>query len=180
MSHATLAAPITRPEPGEHVAYYGKYLNLVPGNDAGAALATQIAETLALLRPLDEERAMFRYAPGKWSVKEVVGHVMDAERVFTYRALRFARRDQTPLPGFDENLWVPAGAFDRRPLVELLDEFAAVRAATIHLFRSFDAETQRWTGHANDAVFSVRALAWIAAGHELHHRGLLRERYRAG
>ena len=169
--------PIPRPQPGEFIPYYGRYIDQVAGEDAGAALASQIVETLAALRPLDEPRALHRYAPGKWSVKEVLGHVMDGERVFAYRALRFARKDETPLPGFDETEWAPAGNFDRRPLAELLDEFAAVRAATLQMFRGFEPEALTRMGKANDSPVSVRALAWIIAGHELHHRGLLLERY---
>ena len=120
---------------------------------------------------------MFRYQPGKWSVKEVLGHITDGERVFSYRALRFARADQTPIPGFDETKWVPAGHFDRRSLQDLVAEYEAVRAATLALFASFDDEALLRRGKANDAEVSVRALAHIIAGHELHHVGLLRERY---
>jgi hypothetical protein len=169
--------PIPRPQTGEHIPYFGRYIEKVTGDDARVALARQIDDTLALLRPLDETRALHRYEPGKWSVKEVVGHVMDGERVFAYRALRFARKDETPLPGFDENTWVPAGNFDRRPLADLLDEFAAVRAATLRLFGGFEESALTRMGRANDAPVSVRALAWIIAGHEVHHRGLLIERY---
>ena len=174
------AYPVSRPEAGEHVAYYSRYIDLVPGADAGAALASQIGETLALLRTVDEKRALHRYAPGKWSIKEVVGHLMDGERVFGYRALRFARKDPTPLPGFDEELWTPAGNFDRLPLAELIQDFAALRVSTVRMFRSFEPEALTRTGQANGDLVSVRALAWITAGHELHHRSILRDRYLAG
>lgn len=177
---AAPAHPIAKPGAGEHVPYYSKYIDLVPGGDAGAALASQIGETLALLRPLDEKRALHRYATGKWSVKEVLGHLMDGERVFSYRALRFARKDETPLPGFDEKLWAPAGNFDRLPFSDLLDDFAALRASTVRMFRSFEPDALTRMGKANGDPISVRALAWIAAGHELHHRNVLRERYLAG
>jgi len=120
---------------------------------------------------------MHRYAPGKWSVKEVVGHVTDAERVFGYRALRIARADTTPMPGFDENAWVPAANFDRRSMPELVAGYQAVRAATVALFSSFDEEALTRRGTANDQEVSVRALAHIMAGHELHHMTILRERY---
>lgn len=181
MNPTASAAPvIARPESGEHVPYYSRYIALVPGDDAGPALATQIAETLGMLKDVDEPRALHRYQPGKWSVKEVLGHVMDAERVFAYRALRFARRDATALPGFDENTWVPAANFDRLPLADLLVEFAAVRAATVRLFRNLEPEALTRRGTANGDPVSVRALAWIIAGHERHHRGVLRERYGVG
>jgi hypothetical protein len=173
-----MAAPrIVRPEADEHIAYYGRYITMVPGDDAWPALEFQLDETLRLLRPLDEKASLHRYEPGKWSVKEVLGHVTDVERVFGYRALRFARADATPLPGFDENAWVPVGAFDQRPLTELVDELRATRAATLAMLRGFDADAFGRAGSANDARITVRALAWIIAGHERHHRQLLRERY---
>ena len=120
---------------------------------------------------------MHRYAPGKWSVKEVVGHMIDGERVFSYRALRVARADTTPLPGFDENAWVPAAHFDRRPMPDLVADYQTVRAATVALFSSFEEEALVRMGTANDQPISVRALAHMIAGHELHHVAILRERY---
>ena len=173
-----MSAPrIPRPGAGEHDPYYSKYIELVPGDDAFPPLERQLDASLALLAPLDEARALHRYAPGKWSVKEVVGHLADCERVFAYRALRFARADATPLPGFDENAYVPAGRFDRLPLAELLDDWRAVRAASIRLFRGLDDEALTRRGLANDSPITPRAVAWIMCGHELHHRALLRERY---
>ena len=167
---------IPKPEPDEHLEYYGKYIALV-GDDAMAALRTQAAGTPRLLAGVGEPQAMFRYAPGKWSVKEVIGHILDGERVFGHRALRFARADITPLPGFDENAWVPAANFDRRPLSDIVDEYVTVRAATLALFGSFDDEVLVRRGIANGHEISVRALAHAIAGHELHHVGLLKERY---
>ena len=167
---------IPKPEPDEYLAYYGKYIALV-GADALSALRAQSAGTPRLLSGVTESQAMFRYAPGKWCVKEVLGHVIDGERVFGYRALRFAREDRTPLAGFDENEWVPAAKFDRRPLQELVAEYVSVRAATVAMFSSFDTQALARRGAANGAEVSVRALAHIIAGHELHHVGLLRERY---
>ncbi len=167
---------IPKPEPDEHLPYYGKYIALV-GDDAMAALRSQAATTPRLLSGVNESRALFRYAPGKWSVKEVLGHVIDGERVFGHRALRFAREDATPLPGFDENTWVPAARFDRRPLPDLVADYEAVRTATLALFSSFDEAALTRRGIANGAEVSVRALAHIIAGHELHHVSLLRERY---
>ena len=167
---------IPKPQPDEYLAYYGKYIALV-GEDAMSALRSQAASTPRLLKGVTESQAMFRYAPGKWSVKEVLGHILDGERVFGHRALRFARADQTPLPGFDENAWVPAAGFDRHTLAELATQYDAVRAATVALFGSFDEAALVRRGQANNAEVSVRALAHIIAGHELHHVGLLRERY---
>lgn len=168
---------IARPAADEYLEYYGRYIALVPGDDALPVLARAQAETHRLLAGLDEARALHRYAPGKWSVKEVLGHLADGERVFGYRALRFARADQTPLPGFDENTYVPAGKFGRRTLADMAAEFAAVRAATLALARSLDDEALLRRGTASDCPFSVRALVAIIAGHELHHVALLRERY---
>jgi hypothetical protein len=167
---------ITKPQPEEHADYYAKYIKLV-GDDALAALRAQSASTPRLLSGLSEAQAMHRYAPGKWSVKEVVGHLLDAERVFGYRALRIARADMTPMPGFDENAWVPTGHFDRRPMPELVSDYQTVRAATVALFSSLDDEALTRVGTANNLPFSVRALALIIAGHEVHHVGILRERY---
>lgn len=167
---------ITKPEPDEHVPYYGRYIALV-GDDALAALRAGCVATPRFLSGVTEEKAMFRYQPGKWSVKEVVGHVIDGERVFAYRALRFARADETPLPGFEENDWVPAGRFDRRSLLDLVAEYSAVRSATLAFFGTLDGEALLRRGKANDAEVSVRALAHIIAGHELHHMGVLRDRY---
>jgi len=167
---------IPKPQPEEHAEYYAKYIKLV-GDDALGALRAQSASTPRLLSGLSDAQAMHRYAPGKWSVKEVVGHLLDGERVFGYRALRIARADATPLPGFDENAWVPAAHFDRRPMPDLVADYQTVRAATVALFSSFDEEALTRVGTANDNPFSVRALAHIIAGHELHHVGLLRDRY---
>jgi len=168
---------IPKPGAGEHDPYYSKYIQLV-GDDALAALRAGSASTPRLLSGVSEPQALHRYAPGKWSVKEVLGHVTDSERVFAYRALRIARGDGTPLPGFDENVWVPEGRFDRRALPELVAEYSAVRAATLALLRSLDSEWLVRRGTANGQEVSVRALAHIMAGHELHHVKLLRERYR--
>jgi DinB superfamily len=172
-----MSTRIARPDSSEYLAYYGKYIERVPGDDALAPLAAQIEDTLRLVRGLDEERARHRYADGKWSVKEVIGHLCDGERVFAYRALRFGRADTTELPGFDENLYVPAGGFDRHPIAALASEFESIRRSTLALFRGFDEAALVRQGRANGHPVSVRALAWIIAGHERHHAGLLRERY---
>lgn len=174
------AARVARPEPSEYFEYYGKYIARVTADDACDALAAQRIETAALLAGLSEAQAMHRYAPGKWSVKEAMIHVADVERVFAYRALRFARMDTTPLPGFDENEWAPWTGADARPLPAIAAEVAAVRDASIALFRSMTPEATRRGGDANHHFMTVRALAWVIAGHELHHRAVLRERYGIG
>ena len=166
-----------RPAPGDLPEYYSRYVAHVPDGDIGGTLATQLDDTAALLSGLSEEDALRRYAEGKWSVKEVVGHVADTERVFSYRLLRFSRGDATPLPGFDENEYTPAGRFDERDLAEILAELRAVRAATVALIRGLPAESLERRGTASGGSFTVAAIPWIIAGHELHHRHLLRERY---
>lgn len=168
---------IPRPLPGEHSESAGAYVASVPGADAWPALASQGAEVERTLGALSEARALHRYAPGKWSVKEVVGHLCDAERIYAYRALRFARADETPLPGFEEDDYVPAGRFDARPLGELLEDWRTVRASTLALYRGLDDQALLRRGVANGKLVSVRAIAWLAVGHTHHHLGVLRERY---
>jgi uncharacterized damage-inducible protein DinB len=168
-----------RPAQDEYAPYYGGYVALVPAGDIVAILATQLDDTLALLRELSDDQALHRYEPGKWSIKEVIGHVIDAERIFGCRALRFARGDTAPLPGFAENAYVPAGAFDGRPLASLLAELAAVRRATVALLAGLPADAWARGGTASNSRVSVRGLAWIIAGHELHHRDILAARYLA-
>lgn len=169
-----------RPDDAEFAAYYAGYVRLVPDGDIVAMLATQLEDTLTLLNPLTEKQAGFRYGPDKWSIREVLGHVADAERVFAYRAMRIARGDATPLPGFDENAYVPAGRFEERPLASLTAELAAVRRATVALLAGLPDESWGRAGTASDTRVTVRGLAWITAGHELHHRRLLAERYLPG
>lgn len=172
--------PITRPDPSEYADHYARYVSRVPAGDVLDHLARQIQETRAALRDLPPERAALRYASGKWSVAEVVGHIADVERVFAYRALRIGRGDETPLPGFDENVYTPAGGFDRRPIANLVDELGAVRAATIALYRGLPTGAAVRAGTASGHRVTVRALAFLIAGHELHHRAMLRERYGVG
>lgn len=168
---------IGKPDETEYIPYYGRYVSLVPGGDIIAVLGDQIDDTLATLRAVPEARAGFRYDAGKWSMKELVGHVIDSERIFSYRALRFARNDATPLPGYEQDDYIRAGSFDNHTLGELADELASVRRASLFLFRHLDAEAWTRRGLANDSEVSVRALAYIIAGHELHHREILRTRY---
>ncbi|MEO5987767.1 MAG: DinB family protein [Candidatus Eisenbacteria bacterium] len=169
-------AIVSKPSADEHAPYYSTYISL-SGPDALVGLETQAASTRQLLAAAGEEQALHRYAAGKWSVKEVVGHMCDAERIFAYRALRFARADTTELPGFDENLYVPAGRFDTRLLSDLAAEFAAVRSATVALYRSMDEAALVRRGSANGQPMSVRALGHVLVGHEAHHVAILLERY---
>jgi uncharacterized damage-inducible protein DinB len=165
------------PNTNEYAPYYEKYLSLVPPGDVLATLENQIKSSLSTLRGLSEEQADSRYAPDKWSIKEVVGHIIDSERIFSYRAFRFARNDQTALPGFEQDDYVRAGNFGNRRLSDLVDEFELVRGSTLHLLRSLDDEAWLRRGIANDNEVSVRALAYILAGHEIHHMRIIRERY---
>ncbi len=169
-------API-RPDASEYAPYYEKYISLVPDEDLVETLERQGAETVALLRGLSEEQGAHRYGPGKWSVRQLVGHVCDGERIFSYRALAFARGDFQALPGMEQDEWMAGSDFDARTLSSLTDEFEAVRAATLHLFRHLSPEAWARRGTASDNEVSVRALAYIIAGHEAHHVGVLRERY---
>jgi hypothetical protein len=167
---------VLKPEAAEYAPSYGNYVALVSEGDILDRLEKQLDEGLALLRGTPEDQAMTRHPPYTWSVKEVVGHVTDAERIFGHRALRFARGDTTPLPGFDENIYVGAAGFDRRPFASLLAEFEAVRRSHVCLFRHLDEAAWLRTGLANGSPVSVRALAYIIAGHAQHHLAILRKR----
>jgi hypothetical protein len=166
-----------RPFPAEYAAYYAAYVQLVPEGDIVEIMARQVDQTMALLQPVAERRAGYRYAPEKWSLKEVVGHLSDTERVFAARALHFARRDPAPLPGFDQDDYVAAGRFDDRSLASLLTEFRAVRDASVTLFRGLDPSSEQYRGLANEVEFTVRSIPYVLAGHELHHVQVIRERY---
>jgi len=168
---------MTRPDSTEHAPYFAKYVSLVPDGEIVATLGKQIEDTLGLLGGLSEAQGDLRYAPGKWNVKEVIGHLIDAERIFAYRALRFARNDQTPLAGFDENSYAANSSFGSRRLADLAGEFKCVRESNIYLFKHLDDEAWSRRGVSNQNEISVCALAWITAGHELHHVGILRSRY---
>ena len=168
-----------RPEASEYAPYYGRYIAQAPEGDLLAVLERQGADTQRLLADLPDSRGSFAYAPGKWTLKEVLGHIADAERVFAYRALRFARGDVTPLPGFDEQTWTPNSGAGSRTVADLAEELRAVRAASLALLRHLPAEAPQRRGIASGWEISVRALAWIIAGHERHHLTILRERYLA-
>lgn len=166
-----------RPAADEYAPYYGGYINQVPDGDIIEILSRQLDETRALLASIAEERGDFRYAADKWSIKELLGHLIDAERVFAYRALRFGRGDQTELAGFDQDPYVLNFNVAKRSLAELADEFAVVRQATLYLVKNFDEAAWSQRGVASQNEVSVRALVFIMAGHVNHHLRILRERY---
>lgn len=170
-------AAATKPAPAEHAPEFSKYVTLVAEGDIIDTLERQIDDSLSLLRSIPSDKANFRYGPDKWSVKELLGHLIDSERIFSYRALSFARNDQTPLPGYEQNDYVREADFDSRDLADMVEEYATVRRATIHLFRPLNETEWLRHGKANENDISVRALAYIIAGHELHHIGVLRSRY---
>lgn len=166
-----------RPRADEYGPYYRAYVERVPDGDVLETLARQGEETSRLLAAVPREREGFRYREGKWSVRELVGHLVDCERIFCVRALAFARGDRTELPGFDENEYVAQADFDRRPLASLAEELRSVRGATLAFFRSVTPQTEARRGVANGVSFTVRSVPYVLAGHELHHVGVLRERY---
>ena len=168
---------IGRPAADEHHEYYARYISRVPDGDLLDLLRQQLMETVTALRRVPESRGDFAYGPDKWSIKKVIGHISDVERVMYYRALTFARNDKTDLPGFDENQWAEDFRTDDRTLADLIDEFESVRSATIQFAKHLSGEEQERRGRANGQPVSVRALLYIIAGHERHHLGLLRERY---
>jgi hypothetical protein len=169
--------PTERPKPGEYAPDYDRYISLIPVNDVVTTLATQLPKTVALLSSRSEADGEFRYGPGKWSVKEAIGHVIDTERIMSYRALRIARNDHTPIEGFEQDDYVRDGPFADLRLADLVEEFKSVRAATLAFFRGLRPTDWTRRGIANKSEISVRALAYIIAGHELHHRHILEERY---
>jgi DinB superfamily len=175
---STLTIP--RPKSDESAPFYHDYIAEVPGENLGTQLVEQLQEVERLFDQVTDTAALARYAPGKWSIKEVLGHLSDTERIFSYRLLRIARNDSTPLAGFDENAYVPAGGFDQRPLPMLLAEFRAVRLSPVALMEGLSAECWSRRGQANGKPISARALAYIIVGHVKHHFTVLRARYGLG
>jgi hypothetical protein len=173
MSHLT-----TRPAAGEYAPYYDLYIQNIPaGHDPLQQLREQLLLLKELLADFTEEQGLLRYAPGKWSIKEMLVHVIDTERIFAYRALRIARGDQQPLPGFEQDDYVPASGADARTMASILHEYDTVRAATLSLFESFGPEAYERKGTASNSPTSVRALAYMLPGHEAHHLHILQDRY---
>jgi len=169
-----------RPTPAEYAPFYETYVSLVSEDDILPALERQPADVRALASTVTADGESYRYAPGKWSVREVVGHMGDAERVFGYRAFCISRGEQAPLPSFDEKAYTANATFDRCCVAELVDEWAALRQSNLIVLRRLPPEAWHITGTASGASVSVRALAYILAGHVRHHAGVLRSRYGLG
>lgn len=167
----------SRPQPDEYAGFFSRYIDGVPDGDIVTMLESQGNATQKLLASIGEEKAGYRYEPGKWSIKQVVGHMTDAEQIFTYRLLAIARGEKQSLPGFEEDEYVAAANFDARSLADLAEGLRVTRNATVTLMRSLDEEAWTRRGVANDNPLSARAIAWVTAGHERHHLNVLRERY---
>jgi hypothetical protein len=166
-----------RPSPEEYFEFYHRYVSLAPDGDIIDILRDQLAVTQNLFSAIPEEKGDFAYAPGKWAIKEVFGHIIDVEWVFIYRAVRFARGDQTPLPGIDQDDMMTGANFVERSMKNLVDEFRYLRLAGINFFDSLSEEILDRSGQASDCTFTVRSIPYIIAGHELHHVRVLHERY---
>jgi hypothetical protein len=179
-SATLVAARTTRPKPGEHAPYHVTYFAHVPEGDIVAVLSAQLDDALALARSIPSGLHTHRYAPGKWSVTELFGHVVDLERVFGMRAMCFARKDPGPLPSVDEDPYVAAACFDERGLASLVEEFEHLRRANLALYSSFDEAALERRGTASGHVMSVRGMMFLTAGHAAHHFNVLRERYLSG
>ncbi len=169
-----------RPDSSEYPESSEAYVRLVPESTILPVMTEQLERTLYLLGGIDEARAGHRYAPDKWSIRELVGHLIDTERILAYRALRFARGDRTPLAGYDENDYVRASGFDRRALSELAEELRLLRQSSRMLFGSLPPETHLQKGVADGKEFTLRSLPFILVGHERHHVAVLEERYLRG
>jgi hypothetical protein len=170
-------SPTTAPDRSEAADYYFTYIDKVPAGNVCEILEAQLSDTVALLRSIPEEQSLGRYAPGKWSIREVVSHVNDTERLFVFRAMWFARGLEGALPSFDQEIAIRSAGADARSLASHLDEFRAVRAATLTLFQNLPSDAWMRRGMASGYSFTVRALAYITAGHVAHHAQILRERY---
>lgn len=166
-----------KPELTSIPAFYRKYVESVEGEDLIPVLINSGNVTIDLIKSISEASGDYRYADGKWSIKQVLTHMIDAERIFAYRALRFARNDKTELAGFEENDYAMESNADARKLYKILEEYNNVRASTIDLFSSFTEEMLQRTGIANGNEMSVNSIGFVIAGHETHHRRILNERY---
>lgn len=173
-----MAAPLfAQPTSDEYAAHYGNYVRLIPEGDVLEILKTQLGETLTLLRPLDDAQAAYSYAAGKWSIKELLGHIIDTERIFAYRGLCIARGDGTPLPGFEQDDYVLGAEFNARSLENLVGEYGHLRRSNIYLFSTWSEAVQSRRGTASGNSITARAVPFILAGHERHHLNILRDRY---
>ncbi|EPD50340.1 hypothetical protein HMPREF1210_02911 [Paenisporosarcina sp. HGH0030] len=168
---------LKKPLRDEYPAYYENYIGLVPDGELTDNLNTQIQDMITLFSSVDETQANYRYAENKWTLKEVIGHITDTERIMSYRLLRIARGDQTPLSGYDDEQYVREASFHSRSLSNLLEELVAVRYSTVSLIKGLHENTWPRKGIANNGEITVRALAYIIAGHELHHVKIIKESY---
>ena len=168
---------MNRPEKNEYDPYYENYISLVGDGNIVDTLARQAAEVEQLFSAVPDEKGAYAYAEGKWSIKELLGHVIDGERMFMYRVLRISRADETPIEGFEQDGYIENGRFNSRPFAEMLDEFAALRRANVIAYRNFSDEDWSRTGTANEKQITPRALVYIMAGHVTHHLNILKERY---
>lgn len=168
-----------RPEKNEYGEWYAGYVSLVSEEDIVAALSSQIGEFEQLAESINEEKGAFAYADGKWSIKELLGHLNDGERIFAYRALRIARGDQTPLSGFEQDDYIATGLFNSRTIADLIDEFVLLRRSNLKIFNNLEDSAWMRTGTASENTISVRAIAYIMCGHVRHHVNILRARYLA-
>lgn len=173
----TIAGMLGRPEPNEAAAYYDGYINHVPGDNVVAVLEKQLEETVTFLEGISEEQSLHRYEESKWSIRQLLNHVNDTERVFLFRALWFARAFTSPLPGFDQETGVAGADADRVPWRAQVDEFRVIREATLAFFHNLVDEAWLRGGIANDSHATVRAIAYIIAGHVAHHTEILKQRY---
>lgn len=168
---------IAKPKPTEYPAYFDAYIQSIKSADILKELRHQVMRMQAFLSEIPEDKEDFSYAAGKWTLKEVIGHIIDTERIMAYRALRFARGDKQELPGFDELLYVRTADFNKRTLYELAHEFGSVREANIYLFKSFDEAALDRSGSADGKTISVRSLIYVIAGHTLHHQNVIKQKY---
>ena len=168
---------ITKPQLGTYPAYYQKYIDLIKGENIFDELYKEHFETMELLTSVDEETLQYRYAEGKWTIREITQHIIDTERILTYRALRFCRNDKTVLPGFDENLFAENSNANQRDINDMVRELSVVRASTVELFKSFSEEMLDRKGNANGMEVSVRSILFFTLGHEIHHRNVIDEKY---
>ncbi len=166
-----------QPAAGDYPAYYKEYITSVPEGHITDILTQQVYETTKLVNHLSNQQGEFRYSPDKWTIKEVLGHMADTERVMAFRMFAFGRGDKADLPGFEEDDYVRNALFNKQTIAALIENLIAVRQATVHMLYSFDQKAWKRSGTANGSVVTVHALAYIIAGHELHHRRILKERY---
>jgi len=168
---------VSRPDASEYAPYYDMYISLVKEGDIIRTLSDQLGSALTLLNGISEEKASYRYAPDKWSIKQIVGHMTDAERIMSYRALRIARNDKTPIEGFEQDDYVKYASFDDCALADLVEEFKLLRQANLLLYRQLKEEAWYRMGTANDVEVSVRAIVYVIAGHVTHHMEILKSQY---